>query len=217
MMRAQADQVPPFWTEPWRWAEPAWRRRYGAPLRDFDRCAARLIYGGWVACFDLPRQWCPPADPRWLRVVQVSPAVLRGVASVLGYIALLRGGVSVALACRSPIDPWLALALQFREVNCMRSKCVATQLDLSASYACGVGVLRAMARRDWPDVDSRIAMLLAPNAPNRLPDADRDDNPMQAMEDQALALEWIDVGRCLSLCCAVTRHAAAQSVSWGAP
>lgn len=206
-MQAQADGIPPlFWIEPWRWAAPQWHIVYGAPPRDFDCRAARLIYSGWIEAFDLPRRWHPPGDPRWLHVAQASPAVLRGVASVLGCIALLRGGLPVEQSCRSPIDPWLAFALKFRDVNCMHSTGDATRLDLSASYACGVAALRAMARQDWPSVDSRLAMLVSPNTFDH---AIHGDEPMQEMPLPTLGSEWIDVGRCLSLCGAVTRHAAA--------
>ncbi len=213
MAQAQADGIPPFWNEPWRWAAPAWHGRYGAPLRHIDGRAERLLYSGWIECFDLPRQWRPPADRRWLPVVQASPEVFRGVASVLGYIALLRAGVSVAHACLSSIDPWLAFALKYRDVNCTRANGGVTRLEFAASYGCGVGVLRAMARCDWPDVDSRLAMLVSPNP---FDNASHGNEEMQAMQEHALALEWIDVGRCLSVCGAVTRHAAVRSVLRGA-
>jgi hypothetical protein len=212
-VQAQADGIPPFWTEPWQWAAPAWRRLYGAPPREFDRRAERLIFNGWFECFGLPRQWRAPADPRWMHVVRAPPNALRGIASVLGYVALLRGGVSVALACRSPTDPWLALALKFRAINCLRANGGVACRDLSASYACGVDVLRAMAQCDWPDVDTRLAMLVAPD---RFHPMSHENKKMQRMKDQPVALEWIDIGRCLSLCGSVTRHAAAQLASQGA-
>lgn len=215
MAQLPADDIPAFWTEPWRWASRAWHAEYGAPPCDVDRFAERLIYGGWAECFGLQRQWHPPADPRWLTVVGASPAVLRDIASVLGHLAWLRAGVSVPVACRAPVDPWQAFALRYRDVNCMRSQ-TRTQTrnpaqggQTSSSYACGVSVLRAMARSDWPHADARFAMLIAvdglvheqePEAPPRTP------TPI---------VERIDVGRCLSLCCAVARHAAAQGASRG--
>ena len=211
-MQAQADDIPPFWYEPWRWAAPAWYGRYGAPRRHFDCRAQRLVFSGWIECFDLPRQWRRPADQRWLPVVLASPERLQGLASVLGYIALFRAGVSPALACRSPIDPWLTLALKFRDINCMRFHGGVTRLDLSASHTCGVGVLRAMAQRDWPDIDSRLAMLIPPPSFDRARHPTEEMQRRQAMQAQTLALESIDVGRCLSLCGAVTRHASARPV-----
>lgn len=55
MATLPADGIPSFWSEPWRWAAPAWRARYGVqvPSCDFDRYAERLIYSGWVECFGL--------------------------------------------------------------------------------------------------------------------------------------------------------------------
>ena len=209
MMQAQADGIPSFWTEPWRWAAPEWYRQYGSAPHDCDRRAERLIFSGWIDCFHLPRQWYPPADPRWMSVVQASPDVFRGMASVLGYVALLRAGASVAPACRAPIDPWLAIALKFRDINCMRCNGTATRLCASASYACGVAVLRAMAQRDWPGIDKRLAMLVSPAPFDNGPDGHME---MQPMQDPIVAVESIDTGRCLSLCGAVMRHAATSSM-----
>jgi hypothetical protein len=143
-----------------------------------------------------------------LIVVHAPPAVLLNVASVLGHLARLRAGGSVALGCRSPIDRWHAFALRYRDVNCMRPAAAARACG-SSSYACGVQVLRAMARRDWPEADSRLAMLLAPDASSLCVDADsRVRAPM-------CIVDWVDVGRCLSLCCAVVRHAAAPAMLGG--
>lgn len=205
-MQAPADGIPPFWTEPWRWAAPAWRRRYGAPECDVDCRAARLIYSGWAACFDLPRQWCPPGDPRWRAIAQASPTVLAGVASVLGHIALLRAGRSVALMCRGAIGPWLALALKYRDVNSMRSIAVATRRTSACPCPerAGVDVLRIMARLDWPAIESRIAMLVSP-----LHDGAGDDGS-ELMPDASVAIEWVHLDLCLSLCCAVVRQATAR-------
>lgn len=209
MTQLPANDIPAFWTEPWRWAAQAWRAQYGAPSRDLDRFAERLIYGGWVQCFGLQRRWRPPADPRWLTVVRASPAVLRDIASVLGHLASLRAGVSAPLVCRPPIDPWRAFALRYRDVNCMRSHTHARCGQTASSYACGVSVLRAMARLDWPDADSRLAMLIAGDG--LVPEPESDEPWRVPM----LVVDRIDVGRCLSLCCAVVRHAAAQGASRG--
>ncbi|WP_147297942.1 hypothetical protein [Trinickia dinghuensis] len=208
-MSAPVEGIPPFWTEPWRWAAPAWHGRYGASVGDFDSHAERLVYSGWIACFGLPRRWRPPADPRWVHVVQASPSLLHGVATALGHLALLRGGMPVALGCRPSVDPWFALALKYRAVNCLRVGGVVTHSDSSAPRDAGVGVLRAMARQGWPDIDSRVAMLVAPDASDA---CHTWEEPKQA---QPWAIEWIDVGRCLSLCGAMMRGAASNTSSRG--
>ena len=215
MAQLPADDIPAFWTEPWRWASRAWHAEYGAPSRDIDRFAERLIYDGWAECFGLRRRWHPPADPRWLTVVSASPAVLRDMASVLGHLASLRAGVSVPLACRGAIDPWHAFALRYRDVNCMRAQTrTRTQAQcgqISSSYACGLSVLRAMARSDWPHADARLAMLIAADGLVH----EHEPEPEETPRVPTLIVDRIDVGRCLSLCCAVVRHAAAQGDSRG--
>lgn len=210
MAQPPADVVPPFWTEPWRWAAPAWRSRYGAPPCDVDRHAERLIYSGWAECFGLGRRWRAPADARWRVIVQASPAVLHDVASVLGHLASLRAGASVALACRPPIDRWQAFALKYRDVNCMRAQAAATPGESSSPYVHGVAVLRAMARLDWPDADSRLAMLIAPDVDtSHACDDSHPDSPPHTHETTFI-VDRIDVGRCLSLCCAVLRQAVVE-------
>lgn len=204
-----ANDIPSFWTEPWRWAAPAWRAQYGVQPCDVDRYAERLIYSGWVECFGLRRRWCPPVDPRWLIVVHASPAVLQDVASVLGHLASLRAGASVALACRPPIDRWHAFALRYRDVNCMRSQTAAALAEPLPPYERGVRVLRAMARLDWPDADSRLAMLISPDALSTCTDA------VEPLLDPRPPVDRIDVGRCLSLCCAAVRHAMASAMLRG--
>ncbi|MGN6086320.1 hypothetical protein [Trinickia sp.] len=211
MAQRPADDIPAFWTEPWRWASRAWHAEYGAPPRELDRFAERLIYGGWADCFGLRRRWHPPADSRWLTVIGASPAVLRDMASVLGHLGSLRAGVSVPHACRAPIDPWLAFALRYRDVNCLRAqtRSQAQCGETSSTYACGVSVLRAMARSDWPHADARFAMLMA--ADGRA----HEQEPQASLRAPTLIVDRIHVGRCLSLCCAVVRHAAAQAASRG--
>ena len=212
MMRLPVEEIPPFWTEPWRWAAPAWHARYGVPLCDFDRCSERLIYSGWAAYFGLPWRWRPPVDPRWSIVVQASPGILLDAASVLGHLASLRAGAGAcaALACRPAIDRWLAFALRYRDVNCMRSQITAASGESSSPRVCGVRVLRAMARLDWPDTESRLAMLIPPELYSC------GDNFDECLPAPTLTIEWIDVGRCLSLCCAAVRQAqGAQAILRG--
>lgn len=210
MAQAPAESIPSFWSEPWRGAAPAWRRGYGAPARDFDGHAARLIYSGWGACFGLSGRWCSPSDPRWLSLVCASPAVLEGVVSVLGYIALVRARVPGLLACRPPIDWRLAFALKYRDVRCMRSTLLAPRQDSFDPYVNGVHVLCVMARDGWPAVESRIAMLAPPPASRAGNDAG------ELTQAAIVTIEWVDVDRCLSLCGAVVRHMAAQTASRGA-
>lgn len=213
MAQPPADDIPSFWTEPWRWAAPAWRSRYGAPQCDFDGHAERLIYSGWAECFGLESRWRAPVDPRWRALVLAPPAVLRDVASVLGLLASLRAGTAVTLACRPPVDRWQAFALKYRDVNCMRSRRAATAGESSSPYAEGAQVLRAMARTDWPDADSRFAMLIPPDAS---PVCEDSNAPLvEPFVIPTLTVDWIDVKRCLSLCCAVVRHAAAQAALRG--
>ena len=203
MVRTPVENIPPFWSEPWRWAAPAWCRGYGTPVGDIDGHAARLIYSAWGDCFGLPERWCSPSDPRWLSLVCASPAVLEGVVSVLGYIALVRAGVPGSLACRPPIDRWLAVALKYRDVRCMRSAILAARRDSVDPYVNGVHVLCVMARDSWPAVESRIAMRAPPPVSSA-------GEPTPAA---TVTIDWIDVGRCLSLCGAVVRHPSAQTIS----
>lgn len=203
------DSPPLFWTESWRWAAPAWHSLYGAPARAFDCHEARLVYSAWVPSFGLSREWRPPADPRWLSLVQAPPAVLQGVAAVLGYIALLRAGMPSALLCGAPMNRWFAQALKYRQVNCMHSTGVARVDHPFDACEHGVQVLRLMARQDWPLVESRVAMLVAPKSSD-----DRNRGRFPA-ETSVFGIERVDVGRCLSIGGAVVRHAAAESLSRG--
>ncbi|WP_116141328.1 hypothetical protein [Trinickia diaoshuihuensis] len=203
---ANPDVAPRFWTEPWHWAAPAWRRTYGAPPRDLDCFEARLAYRGWAASFGLVEEWRAPADERWLSIVQASPAVLRGVTAALGYIALLRVPLSGALRYRKPMDHWFALALRYREINCIGSAGGVMREDLSEAGMHGVRVLRIMARQDWPEVDSRIAMLAVPDARQVRREASI------APHASSFVIERVDVGRCLSICAAIVRHSAAESI-----
>lgn len=209
MTRAEADCAPPFWTEPWRWAAPAWHRRYGAPVRDLDCHEARLVYSAWADAFGLTQQWRAPRDPRWLSVVRASPAALRGVAATLGYIALLRERASSAIVRGEPIDRWFEFALKYREVNCLGVTGIATRGDLSEAEARGVRVLRCMAQRDWPQVSARIAMLTAPEPSHGRGDAGGSSRA------PGFVLERIDVGRCLTISAAVARQASNASMERG--
>ncbi|MGG1944057.1 hypothetical protein AB1286_04520 [Trinickia sp. NRRL B-1857] len=143
--------------------------------------------------------------------MQAPPPILQGVAAALGHIALLRAGVSSALLCRAPVDRWLALALKYREVNCIDSTAVAgTQNPFDASEQ-GVHVLSLMARQDWPLVESRVAMLVPPRP------SDDPDPARFLSHTRAVAIERVDVGRCLTIGGAVVRQAAAESLSRGEP
>jgi hypothetical protein len=141
--------------------------------------------------------------------VHAPPAVLRGVAEVLGYIALLRAGIPSGLLCGAPMDRWFAQALKYRQVNCMHSTGVAGADHPFDACEHGVQVLRLMARQDWPFVESRVAMLVPPT-----PSDDRNRRRF-ASETSAFETERVDVGRCLSIGGAVARLAAAESISRG--
>jgi hypothetical protein len=195
-MEAPLEIIPAFWSEPWRWAAPAWRREYGAPGGEVDRCAARLVYSGWASRFCLPRQWSAPADARWITLVQAPCAALHAAIAMLGQIALLRGGVPAPVCNRGPTDRWLAHALKYREMNSMRIGPLALDGPAPSPRQCGISVLCAMAKRDWSDAESRFAMLAAPDS----------DGPAGASKPKyALEIDSIDVSRCLSLCGAVLR------------
>lgn len=197
-----AETIPLFWTEPWRWAAPAWQLRYGAPAGDFDCLAARLIYSGWTTCFGLDRRWCPPADARWLDVVRAPPALLRGVASMLGHLAALRADATATLVRCAPSDQWFSLALKYRDVNCMRTAGSAARDEPAAACLRGARVLCAMARCDWPEIGSRMAMIVPPDTC-----ATGQGRVEPGQGERALTIEWLDASRCLSLCAAAMRHA----------
>jgi len=113
------------------------------------------------------------------------------------------------LLCRAPVDRWLALALKYRQVNCMHSTGVAGEHHPFDAFEQGVHVLRLMARQDWPLVESRVAMLVPPEPAS-------DSNPTRVpSRRRAVAIEWVDVGRCLSIGGAVARHVAAESLLRG--
>jgi hypothetical protein len=202
-MAMSPDAIPAFWSEPWRWAAPAWRREYGAPNRDLDRYAARLIYSEWVSRFGLPQRWHAPADARWVELVQSSPAGLYAVIEVLGHLALLRAGAPAAVRGPAARERWLAQALKYRDVHTMRIRPLALPRDLPAVRECGIRVLCAMARRDWPEAESRFAMLAAPDA-GGVPRASTLASP--------LGIDTIDVSRCLSIGGAVLRAWSAEPI-----
>lgn len=192
-MEARPDVIPGFWSESWRWAAPAWRREYGAPSGDVDHYAARLLYSGWAARFGLPQRWRAPDDVRWVALVQAPPAALHAVILVWGWLAWLRAGAPVPAGGAAATDRWLAQALRYRDVNCMRIRPRAQNDPLPSPQRCGVSVLCAMASREWPDAESRFAMLAAPDARGA------------AIAEYALAFDSIDVSRCLSIGGAVRR------------
>jgi hypothetical protein len=66
-----------------------------------------------------------------------------------------------------------------------------------------------MARSDWPHADARFAMLIAAD------ELAHEQEPEEPVRAPTLIVDRIHVGRCLSLCCAVVRHAAAQAASRG--
>lgn len=204
MANTQGDVVPPFWTEPWRWAAPAWHRRYGAPPGELDPYAARLLYGGWTACFGLPHRWRAPPDRRWLVLVQLSPPMLHRVTLMLGHLALIRAGLTRQLGRATKGDRWLACALRYRDANCLRAYFDPRSRDFPLPHSCGVSVLRAMAGQHWLEIDSRVAMLEEP-----------DSRAGALPGDDTWAIESVDVSRCLALCCAVARWLAAQPAEAG--
>ena len=205
-MAASADAIPEFWSESWRWAAPAWRREYGAPNRDLDRYAARLIYSEWALRFGLPQRWHAPADARWLELVQSSPAGLYAVIDVLGHLALLRAGAPAAVRGPAARDRWLAQALKYRDVHTMRIRLLALNGDLPTPRECGVRVLCAMARRDWPEAESRFAMLAAPDG-GGVPRASTLESPLE--------IDEIDVSRCLSIGGAALRAWSTEPIEEG--
>lgn len=230
-MQALVDAVPAFWSEPWRWAAPEWHDRYGGPRGDLDRYAARLFYSGWAACFGLPKRWSAPSDERWIAIVHAPPDIAHGVARVLGHLALLRCGVPVTPACAGPADQWLRQALRYRDANAIHARVIAPLLDPLPPHACGVAVLRAMARHDWPSAASRFSMLAPPgepgaqrprvaanasNEPNgstEASDADGSIAPAAPATAQPVAIESINARQCLSICSAVVRHCRAESAA----
>lgn len=220
--RTPTNDIAPFWLEPWRYAAPAWRERYGAPRCDVDAHAARLVYGGWAAYFGLAQGWRPPSDPNWLAVLRAPPASLHRLASALGYIALVRAGASNVLLHAAWSDRACACALKYRETNCMKAVLLTSPpFDPAACRArptphdCGVDVLRAMARQAWPEAESRFAMLVSPPSPN-VPDGLKQPGcPVQSEPGPALRIERVDVRRTLSVCAAVMRRLGADSVVGG--
>jgi hypothetical protein len=208
-MQAANNAIPAFWSESWRWAAPAWRVKYGAPNREVEACAGRLIYSEWAARFGLPQRWRAPADARWVALVQGSPAGLHAVVDVLGRIAFLRAGAPIPVRDAAASDRWLAQALKYRDVNSMRVRLVAPHRQLTLPRRSGVSVLCAMARRSWPDAESRFAMLAEPEA---LGVRGAASGPAAT---SSLAIYSIDVSRCLSIAGAVLRRGLAESIEEG--
>jgi hypothetical protein len=208
-MQAANNPIPAFWSESWRWAAPAWRGRYGAPNREVNAYAGRLIYSEWAARFGLPQRWRPPADARWVALVQGAPAGLHAVAEVLGRIAFLRAGAPVPVHDAAASDRWPAQALRYRDVNSMRVRLVAPGSHLTSPLRSGVSVLCAMARRGWPDAESRFAMLAEPEALGVRGAASG------LAATSSLAIDSIDVSRCLSISGAVLRRGLAEPIEEG--
>ncbi len=227
MDKIPSEAIPEFWREPWRFAAPAWRTIYGAPPFEFDGYAERLVFGGWAAHFGLSRQWRAPGCEGWRAVLEVVPPLLRQVVTALGYIALMRACAPQRLlqASRDPASAW---AWKYRAVNCVKSalsqplplsgdRCA--HLEIPGAHECGVSVLRAMARQDWPVAESRIAMLGEPEpstmaklrAERTLPNHRLDlERSRHADRRSVLIVEHVDVRRCLSICGAIARQMTAD-------
>ena len=187
-----SEEWPRFWFEPWRWADPGWHRRYGAPLAPAHLPAARMLFGGWIGSFGLEREWRSPADRRWLQLLSLAPPALREAAAVLGWIAMLRAPGGMALLRGAERDPLLRCALRYRDVNCVEAHIAESQGAAYDAHACGVYLLRSAAEAQWPDVARRLAMMLAPGA---------------AHDGEApLAIARIDVARSLTLGLAAARR-----------
>lgn len=208
-MQAESDPIPAFWSESWRWAAPAWRRKYGAPSGEVDTCAARLIYSEWAACFGLPQRWRAPPDTRWVALVQASPAGMHAVIEVLGRIALLRAGAPASVRDAAASDRWLAQALKYRDANSMRVRLLSPFDHTALPWRSGVTVLCAMAALGWPDAESRFAMLAEPEA-LRVPGL-----ASGPVAPSSLAIDSIDVSRCLSIAGAVLRRCLEESTEEG--
>ncbi|GLU32594.1 hypothetical protein WKR88_18075 [Trinickia caryophylli] len=204
-----------FWFEPWAWADEAWRIRYGVPApvagretsremgreagheagREMGRERARLHFSGWIDVFALEKEWSLPADARWLALLEMSPQRLRDASSLLGWLALLHtpgGGHRAHAAAR---DPVARRALRYRTVNCMRVVGDARATDGWPGQAHGLRILRMMAEQDWPDVASRLAMMLEPGT---------------EAGESALRVETLVVPRCLALVLAAARWLGAR-------
>lgn len=225
MDKIPSDAIPEFWREPWRFAAPAWRMIYGAPPCEFDRYAERLVCGGWAVRFGLPRQWCAPGSEGWRPLLEAAPALLHRIVTTLGYIALMRASAPDRLL-RAARDPASAWAWRYRAVNCVQSV-LSPPLSVDRSgdrgvqgpHECGVGVLRAMARQDWPLAESRIAMLGEPET-STMPIARSERSPPNERIDlddsrhgdrqPVLMIERVDVRQCLSICGAVARRLTAD-------
>jgi hypothetical protein len=94
-------------------------------------------------------------------------------------------------------------------VNSMRVRLVAPHRQLTLPRRSGVSVLCAMARRSWPDAESRFAMLAEPEA---LGVRGAASGPAAT---SSLAIYSIDVSRCLSIAGAVLRRGLAESIEEG--
>jgi hypothetical protein len=185
-----------FWFEPWHWADDTWHRRYGAPApapapgHIENPYARRLLFGGWASAFDLPMQWSEPSDARWTHLLAIEPRMLREAAAMLGWVGMLRAPGGVTLLHDAHDDRLLRRALRYRDINCIE-----TTIDLHvrpalSPHACGLNMLRCMAETGWPEIASRIAMMLPPELPS---------------STCALHIHRIDVARCLTLWGAAAR------------
>jgi hypothetical protein len=182
-----------FWFEPWRWADPGWQRFYGASQLPVRCEAERLAFAGWIDTFGLEREWRHPEDARWLQLCELEPEALRTLATVLGWIAILRapGGWPHALGVK--VDSVLRWAFLYRDVNWIEIRAVDPGMAAYDAQASGLQLLLAAAKSQWPDIGRRLAMMLAPTA---IPG------------DGALNIVRIDGARCLTLSLAVARRLA---------
>jgi hypothetical protein len=183
-----------FWFEPWRWADPGWHRLYAAAHLPVRCEAARLAFAGWIDTFRLEREWRQPEDARWLQLCGIEPEALRTVATVLGWIAILRAPGGWPHARGIEADPVLRWAFRYRDVNWIDIRAVDRGMAAYDAQASGLQLLLLAAKSQWPDIGRRLQMMPAPHA---------------IAGDGALAVIRLDGARCLTLSLAVARRLAA--------
>jgi hypothetical protein len=185
-----------FWFEPWRWAEAGWQRLYGVSELVAPCEGKRLAFAGWFDTFGLEREWREPQDIRWLQLCELEPHALRTVATMLGWIAMLRapGGWSHSLGIE--VDPVLRWAFLYRDVNWIEIRAVDRGMAAYDAQANGLQLLRLAANSQWPDIDRRLTMMLAPTA---IP------------ANRVLSFVSIDAVRCLTLSLALARRLSRES------
>ncbi|PTB17174.1 hypothetical protein C9I57_29310 [Trinickia symbiotica] len=224
---------PRFWFEPWHWADHGWHLRYGVPVAPAAGSAARLVFGGWIGAFGLECEWRAPPDPRWLQLVSFSPALLRELASVLGWIAVLRasGGWRFARGGEGPLKRWPThhplwqCALRYRDVNCLESRIVESPTTTTYdARTAGLRLLQRAAAMQWPDISGRLLMMRSPDErhgeePSTMACAGGghscSGDPPEPVVTGPLAIAHIDVGLCLAVALATARRLAATPAAAG--